>query len=221
MSHSVEIATQSVKKAWESLCHDALGLPCEIEHTIWATIESRYCEPGRFYHTLEHIHDLITNSRQFQAEISDYTSVLLAVIFHDIIYDPASNVNEEDSAELFSVLFMDYLDEIRLKKIINYILATKNHHPGEILDHDLLLFLDLDLSILGRERNEYSSYAAKIREEYKHVEENAFNVGRSGFLRKTLQSDNHIFLTEKFRSVMESKARSNLEWEINLLESKI
>lgn len=221
MSRCVEVARESVKKEWDSLCHDVLGLSCEIGQTIWTAIESRYCEPGRAYHTLEHIDDLIIISRQFKLKISDYTSVLLAIIFHDIIYDPKSNINEEDSAELFSKLLMEYLDWSLLTKTVNYIIATKDHHPGKILDYDLLLFLDLDMSILGRERGEYSSYAAKIRKEYSHVDESAFNIGRSGFLRKTLQSENHIFLTDEFQTSMESKARSNLEWEINFLESKI
>ena len=221
MNQCLKVARESVKKEWDSLCHDVLGLSCEIGQTIWTAIESRYCEPGRAYHTLEHILDLIIISRQFRTKISDYTSVLLAIIFHDIIYDPKSNINEEDSAVLFVELLQEHLDGSLLTKTANYIIATTDHLPGKILDYDLLLFLDLDMSILGRERDEYSSYAAKIRMEYSHIDESAFNVGRSGFLRKTLQSHNHILLTEEFRTLMESKARSNLEWEINFLESKI
>lgn len=221
MNKHPEIAKRVVKETWESLCHDNLGLSPEIERTIWTTIESRYCEPVRAYHTLEHIHDMIIISRQFKTEISDYASVLLAIIFHDIVYDPKSNANEENSADLFSEFLGDYLDKSLLTKTVKYILATKCHLPGELSDRDLLLFLDLDMSILGRERDEYFSYAAKIRKEYSHVEERAFDIGRSNFLRKTLESSHHIFLTEKFQSLMESKARSNLEWEINLLESKI
>jgi predicted metal-dependent HD superfamily phosphohydrolase len=221
MNQCSEVAKRVVKETWDSLCHDIVGLSPEIELTIWTAIESRYCEPVRAYHTLEHIHDLIIISRQFKTEISDYNSVLLAIIFHDIVYDPKSNANEENSADLFSEFLGDYLHKSLLTKTVNYILATKSHLPGQDSDHDLLLFLDLDMSILGRERDEYCSYAAKIRKEYSHVEERAFNVGRSNFLRKTLQSSHHIFLTGKFQSLMESKARSNLEWEINSLESTI
>lgn len=221
MNQCSEVARRGVKETWESLCHGIVGLSPEIEQTIWTTIESRYCEPVRAYHTLEHINDLIIISRQFRTEFSDYTSVLLAIIFHDIVYDPKSNTNEENSADLFSEFLGDYLHKSLMTKTVNCILATKSHLPGEDSDHDLLLFLDLDMSILGREREKYCSYAAKIRKEYSHVEERAFNIGRSNFLRKTLQSSHHIFLTEKFQSLMESKARSNLEWEINSLESKI
>jgi predicted metal-dependent HD superfamily phosphohydrolase len=221
MNQCPEVAKRVVKETWESLCHDIVELSPEIERTIWTTIESRYCEPLRAYHTLEHIHDLIIISRQFKTEISDYTTLLLAIIFHDIVYDPKSNANEENSADLFLVFLGDYLHKSLLTKTVNYILSTKSHLPGEDSDHDLLLFLDIDMSILGRERDEYCSYAAKIRKEYSHVEERAFNIGRSNFLKKTLQSSHHIFLTEKFQSLMESMARSNLEWEINSLESKI
>ena len=221
MSEVIEFARASVRQAWEHLSQHDLALTSETAHSVWAAIECSYSEPARAYHTLEHIHDLITISLHYKPKVKDYSAVFLAIIFHDIVYDVTSDKNEEKSAELFSTLLKEYLNVKILEKTFNYIIATKNHHPGECLDNDLLLFLDFDMSILGRDREEYSSYAAKIRKEFSHVEEQAFNVGRSTFLKKILQSNGNIFLTEEFQSVMERKARSNLEWEINLLESKI
>jgi|688.fasta_scaffold1467537_1 predicted metal-dependent HD superfamily phosphohydrolase len=39
-------------------------------------------------------------------------------------------------------------------------------------------FLDADLSILGEDREVYESYAARIRQEYKHVPNEVYLVKR-------------------------------------------
>ena len=74
------------------------------------------------------------------------------------------------------------------------------------------------MSILGRERQEYSSYAKKIRNEYCHVDEHSFNTGRATFLKKILIDEKKIFGTEEFQTNMEHVARLNIQWEISELE---
>jgi predicted metal-dependent HD superfamily phosphohydrolase len=218
MSKSYEFATDVCKSSWEALCRDDLCLPIEAEQSIWKVIESKYNEPVRAYHTLEHICDLINIATPYRSKITDFNAVQLAIFFHDIIYDPTSSLNEDESAELFLDLMPKYIDENLVKKVTSYILATKSHHPPNLDDRDLSFFLDFDMSILGRERNEYSLYAKKIRREYKHVDEISFNKGRSAFLRKILMSNNPVFSTPEFLSEMELKARSNIEWEADELE---
>ena len=221
MSMSSGSSSDVCKLSWEKLSRDELHLHIEVEQSIWKVIESKYNEPIRAYHTLEHICDLINISTPFRSTITDNNAVQLAIFFHDIIYDPTSSLNEDKSAELFLDLMSNYIDENLVKKVTSYIIATKNHHPPNLDDQDLCFFLDFDMSILGRERDEYSLYTKKIRHEYQHIDEILFNKGRSAFLRKILVSNNPIFSTPEFFSEMEMKARNNIEWEAVELENNI
>ena len=38
---------------------------------------------------------------EFKGAIKDETCMILSILFHDVVYDPRSNRNEEDSACLF------------------------------------------------------------------------------------------------------------------------
>lgn len=64
---------------------------------------NHYREPHRFYHTLEHLDDVWQQLEN--RGYSDNDVLLLATIFHDIIYDPRSGTNEEDSARYFNETF--------------------------------------------------------------------------------------------------------------------
>lgn len=208
----------NLRSKWVCFCRDKLLLSHDLGENIWSVIQSKYDEPIRKYHTLEHIEDLLSELQLCQSKITDLDAVILAIFFHDIIYDPTAHDNEEKSAELFSDLMSDSLSDIIVQKVLLFIIATKDHGPADSKDGDLLYFLDLDMSILGRDRLAYSQYSKKIRMEYCHIQEDAFNSGRSAFLRKILLAEKPIFLTGEFRSKMEQKARENIAWEIEQLE---
>ena len=207
-----------VKVTWESICRHELCIPLETEDKVWTTIEAHYTEPHRFYHTLQHIFDLITVLSQLKSKISDQNAILLAILFHDIIYDPTSSRNEENSAVLFEELLSASLETRLVQKVVGYIIATKSHKTSDQTDQDLLLFLDCDMSILGRGRTEYAAYARQIRQEYIHVDTISFNSGRSGFLKTLLANEGCIFLTAEFQLMMEKNAKENIKWEIDTLE---
>ena len=105
--------------------------------------------------------------------------------------------------------------EIR-DKIIEYILATKDHFSVETGDQDLKFFLDFDLDILSSESDVYQQYAVDIRKEYAAIPDVMYKQGRLLFLTKALQLP-HLFFTEEFRQ-KESKAKENLQWEAEQLK---
>lgn len=216
MSGPIPDSSESVKRIWKQMCEDLL-IPFDTSNKIWSIIESRYGEAVRAYHTLEHIDNLFSVFESHKARITDVNAVTLAILFHDIIYDPKSKINEENSAELFSVLLKDHLDAGLIEKVKLYIIETIKHSPVDSSDQDLHYFIDFDMSILGSERNEYESYTRKIRKEYSHVDDEAFRSGRSSFLKNTLESANLVFSTPEFQMQMEQKARNNMEWEISIL----
>lgn len=208
-----------LKDSWEAFCEEELHLTRDMIAKTWLLLESMYSEPIRVYHTLEHIYDLFQILQPYKSTIKDLNTVILAIFFHDIIYDPKSNMNEEKSANLFSEVLSTYLDKNLVDKVIQYIIATKEHNVTDSQDEDLRIFIDIDMSILGRERDVYAMYAEKIRREYSHVGERAFSSGRSGFLKKILVSEEHIFCTTEFYNKMEHQARSNIEWEVIKLQN--
>lgn len=149
----------------------------------------------------------------------DHHAVYLSIYFHDIIYNPKSSTNEEDSAIIFEQLFSTYIDRSLIDKVKMYILETKKHDVIDSNDKDLQFFIDFDMSVLGRCREEYVEYAAQIRQEYQHVEHEAYCKGRSKILRDFLQQTSSIFATIELRDIYEEIARANVSWECEMLEA--
>lgn len=116
-------------------------------------IAKRYEEPHRAYHTMQHITGAegwqgrsatepqhakwppstdMHGTMEGMAGIEKHDAFVLAIAFHDAVYDPQSKSNEEDSA----LLLLDWLDEAGVKPatfgpdlawVVKAILRTKAH----------------------------------------------------------------------------------------------
>jgi len=117
----------------------------------------RYNEPHRFYHNFQHIEKMVNDAKNQDVLTDD---LFLAIIFHDIIYDPKANDNEEKSAELF----YSYIKNDEIKQAI---LETKTHTPTSKLSKQLC---DLDLSILWGDYETFIDFENKIFKEYQFVD---------------------------------------------------
>ena len=82
------------------------------------------------------------------------------------------------------------------------------------------LFLDIDMSVLGKTVDAYMSYANCIRKEYSFVDHDIYCEKRAIILQSFLNNNTHIYLTNAMRDTLEQNARSNLQQEINLLKEK-
>ena len=88
------------------------------------------------------------------------------------------------------------------------------------------LFLDIDMSVLGKELSAYLAYANCIRKEYNFVPHDVYCEKRSEILQSFLSNnsgdnnDNCIYKTHVMRAALEDRARDNLQQEINLLKQK-
>ena len=96
-------------------------------------------------------------------------------------------------------------------------MATEKHQvlPSGF-DELQKLFLDLDLSVLGKSNQAYLLYAAAIREEYEHVPASVYCEKRAEILTKFLEKD-RLYFTAVFHREMEEQARRNLQVEIEML----
>ncbi len=115
-----------------------------------------------------------------------------------------------------------------------HISSAKSAH--ETQNHTLAIFLDADMSILGKEVDVYDKYAGCIRREYKFVERDMYCEKRADILESFLplisqdetnvasttaatpvKKHSFIYATEKARQQWEEQARRNLKNEIEML----
>lgn len=192
-----------------------LGADGNIADAVLGELLSAYGEPGRHYHTLEHLAALFALLDAHGGEIADRNAMELAIFFHDAVYDPARSDNEAASAALAGQrLSALSLPVDLIPKVEQYVLATRHgaHEPTEG-DADLALLLDLDLSILAAEPSAYADYARAIRREYAHVSDEAYRAGRRRVLAAFLARP-RIYRTDHLHQIWDAKARSNIASEI-------
>ena len=165
---------------------------------------------------------------------SNSPAICLATLFHDAIYDPKSSTNEEDSDKLFKEFCSDIQSPSDdrsegglLAKVATLvstmILATKKH---EIIANETTpdteslqkIFLDIDMSVLGKHEDAYLAYAGYVRKEYSFVEKPVYCEKRAEILTGFLENKKQIFLSDLFHKTLESRARNNLKREIGLLK---
>lgn len=187
----------------------------ELATNLWLEIFTKYSDPKRQYHTIDHLEAIIVDLTEIKDKIEDWDTTLLAVFYHDIIYKASSSTNEGDSAKLA----MQKLSEIgypaeKIAKCANMILATKLHEISQ--DNDTNYFIDADLAILGRGQYEYQKYTEQIREEYSIYPDFMYNNGRKKALQHFLQMD-AIYKTDYFFEKYEKQARLNISNELETL----
>jgi predicted metal-dependent HD superfamily phosphohydrolase len=177
-----------------------------------------HSEPHRFYHTLEHVNEVLRVAGRLADASADPAAIQLAVWFHDAVYDPRATDNEERSAALaVDLLHPLGVPEVTLRHVAAMIRATAHTTAAEV-DPDTAVLLDADLAILSAEERRYARYAADIRREYAWVEESAYRAGRTKVLQSFLDRP-RIYRTERMHAAAEEAARQNLRAELRRLRA--
>ena len=183
-------------------------------------IEICYSSSNRYYHNLSYVKFMLSEAENFRLEFDDFNSIRFSIWFHDIIYEVKRSDNEErsaDRAEAF-LLKINY-DKIKILNIKNLIQNTKNHQNTKLTDlFDTIIFLDLDLLILGTQQEIYYKHAEKVRKEYSFVPKMGYTLKRVEILKNFL-NQKYIYKTEKIWKLYEKKARTNIGDEIASLSS--
>lgn len=218
-----------IRDRWMRLTRNLqIGSSEHSETYLHNVIIPRYTEQHRHYHTLEHIAymlhqlDLVPNDPHI-----DRDSIELAIFFHDIVYDVSASGqhgdNERASAEMFVQFCREVsptLSDTAARRVERYILQTMDHMQcTERDDLGLLLFLDLDLSILGDEWDRYDLYARQVQREYSPIfDDQQFRVGRLRFLESMKRAPT-LYFTPHGRTLWEDRARDNMQREETGLRS--
>lgn len=198
-----------------SNCLNSAATSAEQIQMLWNEIEAHYTASERHYHTLAHLDQIAGELLPCKNHFHNWTTVILAVTYHDIIYDTSREDNEEQSAEfarhrLAAMAFPPEESEL----CVRMILATKKHETHA--DEEINLFTDADLSILGADAATYDLYAGNIRKEYKRHNDLEYKAGRKRVLNYFLSLDK-IFKTPYFFARYEQSSRINLSHELESL----
>jgi predicted metal-dependent HD superfamily phosphohydrolase len=194
-----------------------MGMKSDPE-PYYAELVGRYAAPQRAYHNLTHILECLEEFAPARPLTNDPVAVEAAIWYHDAVYDPRAKDNEEQSAALAEKtgVATGWPEAFR-QRVKNLILATKKHDAS--LDEDAPVLVDVDLSILGRERERFDEYEMQIRKEYDWVPDEAFAAGRTTVLQIFLGRP-RIYNTDLFRDKYEAQARDNLRRSLACLERK-
>ena len=148
--------------------------------------------------------------------------VILALFYHDVIYD----VNRKDNEEASARAWVDYArkhgaDSRTTALVSDLILMTAKHRVEEDgrSQEDLKLFKimsDADMSVFLSSSETYFEYAQSIWKEYHSFGREKFIAGRLQFL-STVEPES-LFYTEKAVDLLHV-ARRNLTQERALLEN--
>ncbi len=179
-------------------------------------LATTHAESGRVYHTLDHVLDCLARFDESGATLEDRDPVEAAIWFHDVVYDPHRADNEARSAEWASrTLGSAGVSEPIADRVRDLILMTTHSTPPT--DPQGALLCDVDLSILGREEQEFDEYERRIRREYAWVPEPLYRAGRARIL-SGFQKRDRIYLTDYFHDRYERRARTNLRRALARLE---
>ena len=182
---------------------------------LWVEIIDYYSTPNRYYHNLHHLDHIANELAAIKNEIDDWQTIIAAVAYHDIMYDPLNHDNEERSASLaYDRLTQLGWTSAQKQKCTEQIMATKYHQPSDNSDTNFLI--DADLSILGAEARQYLEYTKQIRKEYQVYPDDIYIPGRKKVLAHFLGME-FVFKSSYFRAQYEDRARSNISTELQML----
>lgn len=196
--------------------HKALnGIGINTPGDIFESLAIAYAEPWRHYHTQTHIAQCLKLAKQYRAIALAPEELEVALWFHDAIYDPKRQDNEENSAQWAQAYLTSVnVDTPIIDRIVAMILATKTH---DALGGDTALLLDIDLSILGAVPHQFEVYDRAIRQEYQWVLESDYSRARRRILQSFLLRE-PLYQTSTFRDHYETQARQNLTQRINRMD---
>lgn len=184
---------------------------------IWYDKLIKTYSENRYYHSLSHIAYCLNklDIMRTGGHVKDYSRALeLAIFFHDWVSGGCKD--EDDSCE---VLKKSGFDPQLIAETVEIIQATKHNNLPENMSLEQKLMHDLDLAILGDNKN-YGTYAINIHREYLFVAHDVYAEKRINVLQRLLDQK-ELFLLPCFKDQLEENARQNMRNEIAYWQQKL
>lgn len=199
-----------LRTRWNQLLpsHDSLG----------EELLRRWSEEHRKYHDRAHLLAVLNGINLLTGESEKTTTqreIYLAAWFHDAVYQGSTH-DEQDSAVLaHELLSAAGFAQEEIAEVVRLVILTATHDPAPE-DRIGQLLCDADLEVLGRSPSSYKRYTVAVREEYSHVPDVAFALGRSKILSALLAADS-LYSTQQAQELWEVSARQNIRQELSEL----
>jgi predicted metal-dependent HD superfamily phosphohydrolase len=174
-------------------------------------IHKKYSEKHRAYHNIEHISDCLSKLDSITAKVLFRKEIELSIWFHDVIYNPYGKENELKSAKKAIDFLEKQSNNEELKSRIYDLIMVTLHNRKPTNEAEKII-MDIDISILGSDYNEYKTYSKKIRKEYKMVPSILYKKKRKEILSSFIKKDK-LYYSNYFCD-LEMNARNNLRREI-------
>ena len=204
----------------------ATAAPAEIRKVGQALVE-RWSEPGRDFHNLKHLVDVLVRVDELEEETHRPDLVRLAAWYHGAIFDSAdrkayANRGGEDEAASAG-LALDELQglgvpEASAQRVHDLVVALVRHTPDPA-DFDCAVLCDADLAMLAAEPQRYKEYLKDVRAEYAHLPLEHYVRARVHILHKLLARP--TLFSSPLGAAWEEPARQNVSGELQRLEKEL
>jgi predicted metal-dependent HD superfamily phosphohydrolase len=199
-------------QGWAALVGDS-----PISRTEWAALIAAWSQPHRRYHDLAHLAAVLGLVSELEGA-ADPDAVRLAAWYHDVVYDPRRQDNEQVSAERARAGLRGLVPGVRIAEVERLVRLTAGHDP-EPGDADGAVLCDADLAVLAGPPEAYVAYASAVRQEYGHLSDEEFTAGRVAVLESLLALP-ALYRTPAAARQWEETARANLTAELTLLSRR-
>lgn len=183
-----------------------------------------YNTKKRYYHDLHHIYYMFNIAQKYNINLDN--EHIMAIWFHDIVYDAQSSVNDNknNSIKVFKQLWnefyntdkrieMFFLQECIQENKINFLIDITKHEIDNCFETYGSIISDLDLWILSSNEHEYIKYLSNIRKEHSHLNDEEWKQKRCSWINMMLERSS-IYQSEYATLSMERIARKNLKREL-------
>lgn len=201
--------------------------PVEELERVGERLLERWAEPGRHYHSVRHLVDVLTRVDELAEETHEPDLVRLAAWYHGAVFDAAEKASyarrggedEQASARLArEELTRVGLEPRRVERVVQLVDVLVRHTPDPE-DVDAAVLCDADLAVLAAEPQRYKAYLADVRAEYAHLPVEEFVRARIAILRR-LSARDRLF-TSPLGAAWEEPARQNVAAELHRLEKEL
>jgi pantetheine-phosphate adenylyltransferase len=167
----------------------------EIEGFNFQAIKLAYSEKQRYHHTLLHLDKMCSLLISMLEDDSfllvteaitsreDFITFILAILYHDFVYNPLVKDNEERSSESFRKRFNSEDESYDLKRVLEIIRSsdlTKEVKEGSLED----LFRNLDCEGFTNSKENLLKNELNIMKEYQFLSWEEYQKGRREFFNK-------------------------------------
>jgi len=146
-------------------------------------------KPYRFYHSLDnHLFPMLDDIAENIKDDRDAFLLGITALYHDLVYDPQREDNEEKSIEELDVIEMmiDNDSPGAFQDLRDIIEDTKTHKPRSDLSKD---FCELDMKVLYGSPAELLKYEHQIFKEFQFVDYTIYKQKRLEFLESIESMD--------------------------------